>query len=49
MQQLKSFIGQISSSRFKNIKAALLMEQISQNGPKTKNNISQGSIATICR
>jgi len=37
VQQYKSFIGQISSSRFEVILTALLMEQINQNCPKTKN------------
>jgi len=40
----------MSSSRFEVISIALLVEQISQNGPKTKKNkISQGSVATVHR
>jgi len=49
MQQQKSSIGQISLSRFEVILTAVLMEQISQNGPKTKLNISRGIVATVCR
>jgi len=41
MQEQKSFTGQISSSRFKVIKTALLMEQISQNCQKKKTKITR--------
>jgi len=49
MQQQISFIGQILSSHVEVIQTALLTEQISQNGPKTKNYTSQGSVATVRR
>jgi len=45
MQQQTFFIGEISSFRiFEVILTPLLMEQISENGPKCKKNISQGSV-----
>jgi len=43
------FIGQISYSRFKAILTTLLMQETSHMVEKPKNNISQGSVATVRR